>query len=59
MFGAIPPLPQYVFKAWGLVKHRENFIFTFITEIATVFVRNAKAVWKVRGLTLVLRVGTL
>jgi len=27
--GAIPPLPQYVFMAWYLVKHRDNFTFTF------------------------------
>jgi hypothetical protein len=26
---AIPPLPQYVFVAWFLVKHRDNFTFTF------------------------------
>jgi hypothetical protein len=25
MRGAIPPLPQYVFMAWCLVKHRNNF----------------------------------
>jgi hypothetical protein len=25
--GAIPPLPQYVFMAWCLVKHIDNFIF--------------------------------
>jgi hypothetical protein len=24
---AIPPLPQYVFTAWCLVKHRDNFTF--------------------------------
>jgi hypothetical protein len=24
---AIPPLPQYVFMAWCLVKHRDNFTF--------------------------------
>jgi hypothetical protein len=29
MHGAIPPLPQYVFKAWCLVKHRDNFTCTF------------------------------
>jgi hypothetical protein len=29
MCGAIPPLPQYVFMAWCLVKHRDNFTFTF------------------------------
>jgi hypothetical protein len=28
MRGAIPPLPQYVFMAWCLVKHRDNFTFT-------------------------------
>jgi hypothetical protein len=32
MRGAIPSLPQYVFKAWCLMKHRDNltFIFTYI-----------------------------
>jgi hypothetical protein len=25
MRGAIPPLPQYVFMVWCLVKHRDNF----------------------------------
>jgi len=29
MHGAIPPLPQYIFMAWRLVKHRDNFTFTF------------------------------
>jgi hypothetical protein len=29
MRGAIPPLPQYVFMAWCLVKHRDNFTLTF------------------------------
>jgi hypothetical protein len=28
MHGAIPPLPQYVFMVWCLVKHRDNFTFT-------------------------------
>jgi len=28
MSGAIPPLPQYSFMAWCLVKHRDNFTFT-------------------------------
>jgi len=28
MCGAVPPLPQYAFTAWSLVKHRD-FIFTF------------------------------
>jgi hypothetical protein len=27
MRGAIPPLPQSVFMAWCLVKHRGNFTF--------------------------------
>jgi hypothetical protein len=26
--GAIPSLPQYVFLAWFIVKHRDNFTFT-------------------------------
>jgi hypothetical protein len=29
MSGTIPPLPQYAFMVWCLVKHREDFIFTF------------------------------
>jgi hypothetical protein len=28
MRGAIPPLPHYVFMAWFLVKHRDNFTYT-------------------------------
>jgi hypothetical protein len=28
MRGAIHPLPQYIFMAWCLVKHRDNFTFT-------------------------------
>jgi hypothetical protein len=28
MLGAIPPLPQYVFMAWYLVTHSDNFTFT-------------------------------
>jgi hypothetical protein len=28
MSGDIPPLPQYAFMAWCLVKHRDNFTFT-------------------------------
>jgi hypothetical protein len=28
MLGDIPPLPQYAFMAWFLVKHRDNFTFT-------------------------------
>jgi hypothetical protein len=27
MRGAIPPLPQYIFMEWCLVKHRDNFTF--------------------------------
>jgi hypothetical protein len=29
--GAIPPLPQYVFMAWCLVKHRHSLIFYLLT----------------------------
>jgi hypothetical protein len=29
MHGAIPPLPQYIFMAWCLVKHRDNFTLPF------------------------------
>jgi hypothetical protein len=30
MNGAISPLPQYVFMAWCLVKHRDKFTFSYI-----------------------------
>jgi hypothetical protein len=30
MRGTIPPLPQHVFVAWCIVKHRDNFTFTFV-----------------------------
>jgi hypothetical protein len=33
MRGAIPPLPQYVFMAWCLVKHRGNFTIIIIIII--------------------------
>jgi hypothetical protein len=33
MRGAIPPLPQYAFMAWCLVKHGDNFTFTFTFTI--------------------------
>jgi hypothetical protein len=29
MSAAILPLPQYIFMAWCLVKHRDKFTFTF------------------------------
>jgi hypothetical protein len=32
MRGAIPPLPQYVFMGWCLVKHRDKFTFIFHDE---------------------------
>jgi hypothetical protein len=35
MSGAIPPLLQYVFMAWCLVKHRDNFTFTFTVNAIT------------------------
>jgi hypothetical protein len=28
--GAIPPLSQYVFVAWSLVKHRDNFYLNWL-----------------------------
>jgi hypothetical protein len=32
MRGAICPLRQYVFMAWYLVKHRDNFTFTYLKQ---------------------------
>jgi hypothetical protein len=34
MRGAIPPLPQYAFMAWCIVKHRDNFTF-YLTIICS------------------------
>jgi hypothetical protein len=44
MCGAIPPLPQYFFMAWYLVKHRDNCTFTFImtTEVNTHYIVNSE-----------------
>jgi len=30
MRGTILPLPQHVFKAWCLIKHRDNLTFTIL-----------------------------
>jgi hypothetical protein len=37
MCGAIPPLPQYNFMVWCLIKHRDNFTFYIFpqTELLT------------------------
>jgi hypothetical protein len=35
MRGAVPPLPQYVFMAWRLVKHRD---FTFLCMYVCMYV---------------------
>jgi hypothetical protein len=32
MCGAVPPLPQYVFRAWYLVKHREILPLPFTKD---------------------------
>jgi hypothetical protein len=34
MHGAVPPLPHYAFMAWCLVKHRDNFTFTFTLQMS-------------------------
>jgi hypothetical protein len=28
--------PPYVFKAWGLIQHRGNFIFSMFIEVTTI-----------------------
>jgi len=37
MRGAIPPLPQYVFMAWCLVKHRDNFTLLLLLLLLLLF----------------------
>jgi hypothetical protein len=39
MRGAIPPLYQYVFMAWCLVKHRDNFTSYLLTAIIFVILK--------------------
>jgi glycosylphosphatidylinositol transamidase (GPIT) subunit GPI8 len=36
MRGAIPPIPQYVFMAWFLVKYRDKFTFYLINCVGYV-----------------------
>jgi hypothetical protein len=38
MRGAITPLPQYLFVAWYLVKHRDKFTFTYIIIIIIIII---------------------
>jgi hypothetical protein len=33
MHGAIPPLPQYVFMWWCIVKHKDTFTFTLTVRM--------------------------
>jgi hypothetical protein len=37
--GAIPPLPQYAFMVWCLVKHRDSFTFTVILGTINIICR--------------------
>jgi len=37
MCGALLTLTQYVFMAWCLVKHKDNFIFTMFNEVCVYF----------------------
>jgi hypothetical protein len=48
MRGAIPPLSQYVFMAWYIVKHRDNFTFTFTNIIGVIKSRRMRCVGYVR-----------
>jgi len=47
MGGAIPPLPQYAFMAWCLVKAQDNFTFYLLlhdhnTEIKSLILDSSK-----------------
>jgi hypothetical protein len=42
MRGAILPLPQHVFMAWCLAKHRDNFSFTFTFYYARMFLQELR-----------------
>jgi hypothetical protein len=45
MRGAIIPLPQYAFMAWCLVKHRDNFTFTFTSVLVGTVERFSSSVY--------------
>jgi hypothetical protein len=38
MRGTVPPVLLYVFMAWYLVNHGDNFAFTFVPEIVRSFI---------------------
>jgi hypothetical protein len=44
MRGAIPPVPQYAFMAWCVVKHTDNLSFTFIIIIIIIIRLYAHAI---------------
>jgi hypothetical protein len=50
MRGAIPPLPQCVFMAWCLVKHRDNFTFTFYYSYSILNGRLDTTAWHILSL---------
>jgi hypothetical protein len=63
MRGTIPPLPQYAFMAWCLVKHRDNFNFTFyvhhVGETLHQFIMTTETTEKEREYVIILRKYTL
>jgi hypothetical protein len=47
MSGAIPPLPQYVFLAWCLVKYMDNFTLPYVTLLYLILLKDTVAATKV------------
>jgi hypothetical protein len=58
MSGAIPPLPNTSLWRGAQLKHI-NFYFLPLYVVSSITITYTRAVWKVRGFTLLLRVGTL
>jgi hypothetical protein len=52
MRGAIPPLPQHIFIARCLVKHRDNFTFTIVEALHHTYAENLPFVWGIFGVGL-------
>jgi hypothetical protein len=48
MHGATPPLPQYVFMAWCLVKRRDNFTFNIEIYIPTFTLARRAEIWMMK-----------
>jgi len=50
MSEAIPPLTQYAFMAWCLVKHRDNFTFICTDRLFSGHEADSVTIWNNNGI---------